>query len=119
MPVPPSFLLTEFCTAYTVAGIGRRTAMPTSPKDIVPLTRARAKLTELCEEVRRGPTEKLITKNGESCAALIGAERLDYYHRLEREHIHLILLQEAIRGIEDLKAGKTLGLKKLRARYAR
>jgi prevent-host-death family protein len=90
-----------------------------SPKDVVPLTRARAKLTELCEEVRRSPAEKLITKNGESCAALIGADRLDYYHRLEREHIHLILLQEATRGSEDLKAGKTLSLRNLRARYGR
>lgn len=93
--------------------------MPMSPKDVVPLTRARAKLTELCEEVRRGPVEKLITKNGESCAALISAERLDYYHRLEREHIHLILLEEAARGLEDLRAGKTLTLRKLRARHAR
>jgi prevent-host-death family protein len=93
--------------------------MAMSPKDVVPLTRARAKLTQLCEEVRRGPSEKLITKNGESCAALIGAERLDYYHRLEREHIHLTLLREAIRGVEDLRAGKTMTLRKLRARYGR
>src|SRR5574337_1625136 len=49
------FSLTEFCTADTVAGSGRRAAMPASPKDIVPLTRARAKLTELCDEVSRGP----------------------------------------------------------------
>ena len=93
--------------------------MPISPKDVVPLTRARAKLTELCEEVRRWPIEKVITRNGESCAALIGADRLEYYHRLEREHIHLTLLQEAIRGVEDLKAGKTLSARKLRARYGR
>jgi len=93
--------------------------MPISPKDVVPLTRARAKLTELCEEVRRGHAEKLITRNGESCAALIGPERLEYYHRLEREHIHLTLLQEAIQGVEDVRAGKTLSLRKLRARYGR
>lgn len=93
--------------------------MPITPKDIVPLTRARAKLTELCEEVQRGDREKLITRNGESCAALIGADRLEYYHRLERERIHLTLLQEAIRGVEDLRAGRTLTLRKLRARYGR
>lgn len=68
--------------------------MGLSPKDVVPLTKARAQLTELCDEVSRGPVEKLITKNGESCAALIGADRLEYYHRLERERIHLTLLQE-------------------------
>ncbi|MBI3014903.1 MAG: type II toxin-antitoxin system Phd/YefM family antitoxin [Candidatus Tectomicrobia bacterium] len=93
--------------------------MPLSSKDIIPLTRARAQLTELCEEVRRDHREKIITKNGESCAALIDPERLDHYHRLEREHIHLMLLEEVIHGLEDLKAGKTVSLRKLKARYAR
>jgi prevent-host-death family protein len=93
--------------------------MPVSPKDVVALTKARARLTELCEEVSRGPVEKLITRNGESCAALIGADRLEYYHRLERERIHLTLLQEATRGLENLKTGRTLSLRQLRARYGR
>ena len=93
--------------------------MSISPKDIIPLTKARAKLTELCEEVRREGGEKIITKNGESCAALIDADRLDHYHRLEREHIHLTLIEEAIRGLGDVSAGKTLSLKKLKARYGR
>ena len=38
---------------------------------------------------------------------------------LEREHIHLTLLEEAIRGIEDLDAGKLLTPAKLRARHSR
>jgi prevent-host-death family protein len=93
--------------------------MAISSKDIISLSHARAKLTELCEEVRAKHREKIITKNGESCAALIDAERLDYYHRLEREHIHLSLLQEAIRGIDDLEAGKTLSLAQLKSRHGR
>ncbi len=93
--------------------------MVISSKDIVPLTRARAKLTELCEEVRREHGEKIITKNGESCVALIAAERLDHYHRLEREHVHLTLLEEAIRGVEEINAGKLLTTGKLKARYGR
>ena len=93
--------------------------MAISSKDIISLTRARSKLTELCEEVKRGRGEKIITKNGESLVALIDAERLDYYHRLEREHIHLTLLEEAIRGLEDVKAGKLLTPAKLKARYGR
>jgi len=93
--------------------------MPLTPKDVIPLTRARAKLTELCDEVLRSPSEKLITKNGESCAALIGAERLEYYHQLERERIHLTLLREATRDVDDLRAGRTVSLRKLHARYAR
>lgn len=93
--------------------------MAIRPKDIIPLTKARAKLTELCEEVRREGGEKIITKNGESCAAIIDAERLDHYHRLEREHIHLTLLEEAIRGIEEADEEKTVSLKKLKSRYGR
>jgi prevent-host-death family protein len=93
--------------------------MGLSPKDVVPLTKARTHLTDLCDEVSRGPVEKLITKNGESCAALIGADRLEYYHRLERERIHLTLLQEAARGLEDAAAGRTLTARQLRARYGR
>lgn len=93
--------------------------MAISSKDIVSLSRARAKLTKLCEEVRAKGSEKIITKNGESCAALIDAERLDHYHRLEREHIHLTLLQEALRGLDDLERGRTLTLKQLKSRHGR
>jgi len=93
--------------------------MALSPKDVVPLTKARAQLTELCDEVSQGATEKLITKNGESYAALIGADRLEYYHRLERERIHLTLLEEVEKGLEDAAAGRTLTARQLRARYGR
>jgi prevent-host-death family protein len=88
-------------------------------KDIVSLSHARAKLTELCEEVRTKGSEKIITKNGGSCAALIDADRLDHYHRLEREHIHIGLLQEAIQGVADLKAKRTLSLAQLKSRHGR
>ncbi len=93
--------------------------MAISSKDIVPLTRARAKLAALCDEIRREHREKILTKNGESCAALIDAERLDYYHRLEREHIHLTLLEETLRGVADVNSGKLLTTGKLKARYGR
>jgi prevent-host-death family protein len=93
--------------------------MGITTKDIVSLSQARAKLTELCDEVREKGNEKLITKNGSSCAALIDADRLDYYHRLEREHIHLGLLEEAIKGLTELKAGKTLSLAQLKSRHGR
>ena len=93
--------------------------MAVSSKDIVSLTRARAHLTDLVEEVRSQGSEKIITRNGESCAALIDAERLDHYHRLEREHIHLTLLEQALRGLDDLEKGKTLSLAKLKSRHGR
>ena len=74
--------------------------------DVVPFTQARANLSELAEQVKAG-AEKIITKNGESYVALIDADRLDYYHRLERERIHLLLIEDARRGLEDIAAGRT------------
>jgi prevent-host-death family protein len=74
--------------------------------DVVPLTEARAKLSELADQVKAG-AEKVITKNGASYVALIDAARLDYYHRLEREHVHLLLLDEAEKGWADVAAGRT------------
>ena len=80
--------------------------MSIAAKDVVPYTQARAKLSELAGEVKSG-SEKIITKNGESYVALIDADRLDYYHRLERERIHLLLLEDVKRGLADIVAGRT------------
>ena len=73
--------------------------------DVIPLSTARANFSELAEEVRAG-AEKIITKNGESYVALIDAQRLDYYHQLERERIHLLLIDEAAKGLADVAAGR-------------
>lgn len=79
--------------------------MPISASDVIPLSQARANLSELADQVRAG-AEKIVTKNGESYVAIIDAQRLDYYHRLEREHIHLLLIADASRGLADVAAGK-------------
>jgi prevent-host-death family protein len=79
--------------------------MGISASDVIPLSHARANFSELAEEVKGG-VEKIITKNGESYIALIDAGRLDYYHRLERERIHLLLIGEAAKGLDDISAGK-------------
>jgi prevent-host-death family protein len=84
--------------------------------DIVPLNQVRARFTELAEEVRSG-AEKIITRNGESYVALVDARRLDHYHRLEREHIHLALLQEALNGIEDVRDGRVATARQVLAKY--
>jgi len=80
--------------------------MAITAADIVPLSQARANLSELADQVKAG-AEKIITKNGESYVALIDAERLDYYHQLEREKVHLILIDEASKGVDDIAAGRT------------
>lgn len=79
--------------------------MTITASDVVPFTQARARLSGLMDEVKAG-AEKIITKNGESCVALIRADRLDYYHQLERERIHLVLLDEAAKGLADVVAGR-------------
>lgn len=73
--------------------------------DVVPFSQARANLSELAEQVKAG-AEKIITKNGESYIALIDARKLDYYHQLERERIHLLLIEDAQRGLRDIVAGR-------------
>jgi prevent-host-death family protein len=79
--------------------------MAFTASDVVPLTVARATLSELVEQVKAG-AEKIITKNGESYVAIIDAHRLDYYHQLERERIHLLLIDDAGKGLDDIAAGK-------------
>lgn len=82
-------------------------SMAIAASDVVPLSQARANLSELADQVKAG-AEKIITKNGESYVALIDAERLDYYHRLESERVHLVLLDDIEKGLADIDAGRTL-----------
>lgn len=79
--------------------------MGISARDVVAFSQARANLSDLAEQVKAG-AEKIITRNGESYVALIGADRLDYYHRLERERIHLLLVDEVGKGLDDVAAGR-------------
>ena len=79
--------------------------MAFSARDVIPLSQARANLSELGEQVKAG-AEKIVTKNGESYIALIDAQRLDYYHQLERARIHLLLLDDAAKGLADVEAGR-------------
>lgn len=85
--------------------------MGISASDVIPLSQARANFSELAEEAKGG-TEKIITKNGESYIALIDADRLDYYHQLERERIHLLLIDQATKGLGDIAAGRVKDARK-------
>ena len=79
--------------------------MGISVHDVVAFSQARANLSDLAEQVKAG-AEKIITKNGASYVALIDADRLDYYHNLERERIHLLLADEIGKGLDDVAAGR-------------
>lgn len=73
--------------------------------DVVPISEARARLTELADEVVGG-AEKVLTKNGASFVAIVDAKKLDYYHALEEEHAGLVLLDEAEIGLRQVIAGQ-------------
>jgi prevent-host-death family protein len=76
--------------------------------DVVPISEARARLTELAQDVVDGASEKILTKNGASYVAIIDARKLDYYHALEREHANLVLLAEAEAGLRQILAGQRI-----------
>lgn len=81
--------------------------------DVVPISEARARLTELAEEVVDGGAEKVLTKNGSSYVALVDARKLDYYHALEAEHAALVLLDEAEKGLRQVLAGQPISASEL------
>ncbi len=87
--------------------------MPLRAADIVPISEARARLTELAEDVVGSGSEKVLTKNGASYVALIDARRLDYYHALESEHANLVLADDAIAGLREALAGQFLSQEEL------
>lgn len=79
--------------------------MAITSRDVVSLSHARANLPELAAQVKEG-AEKIITKNGENYVAIIDAQRLDYYHQLERERTHQILMDDVSKGLADVAEGK-------------
>jgi PHD/YefM family antitoxin component YafN of YafNO toxin-antitoxin module len=76
--------------------------------DIIPISEARARLTELAEDVVGSGAEKVLTKNGSSYVALVDAKKLDYYHALELEHASLVLLNEADTALRQVIAGQRM-----------
>lgn len=87
--------------------------MSVRTSDVVPISEARARLTEIAEEIVEGGAEKVLTKNGSSYVALIDAKKLDYYHALEKEHASLVLLSDAELGLRQVLAGQVLSENRL------
>lgn len=76
--------------------------------DVIPISEAQVRLSELAADIVSHGTEKLLTNNGSAYVALVDARKLDYYHALEAEHASLVLLQGALNGLEDLAADRVL-----------
>jgi prevent-host-death family protein len=86
--------------------------------DIVPISQARVRLTELADDVSRSGHEKVITKNGEGYVALITADQLDDYRRF-KEAEHLSLLKALVESAEDIEAGRVYAWDEFKPRLAR
>ncbi len=82
--------------------------MSLKTRDVVPISEAPARLTDLAEEVVGGGAEKVLTKNGASFVALVDARKLDYYHALEAKHASLVLLDDAETGLRELLDGQVV-----------
>lgn len=90
----------------------------THTKDIVPISRARAQLTELADDVSRTGNEKILTRNGESYVALITAEQLDDLRRF-RQAEHLSMLAALVDAAQDIEAGHVYAWDEFKPRLAR
>jgi PHD/YefM family antitoxin component YafN of YafNO toxin-antitoxin module len=87
-------------------------------KNIIPISRARARLTELADDVSKTGNEKVFTKNGESYVALITAEQLDDFHRF-KEAEHLSMLEALVEAADDIEAGRVYAWDEFKPRLAR
>ena len=87
-------------------------------QDIIPISRARARLTELADDVSKTGHEKVFTKNGESYVALITAEQLDDFHRF-KEAEHLSMLKALVEAAQDIDAGRVYAWDEFKPRLAR
>ena len=76
-------------------------------RDIVPLSAARSRLSELADEAHAGE-DKIITKNGLEYVALIDVAKLDYYREAVRERGRLLQQGDIARSLDDLDAGRVL-----------
>ena len=77
--------------------------------DVIPITAARARLTELAAEVVASGQPKVLTRNGESYVAVVSVADLDEFQRL-RAADHLRNLHELSRAAREAAAGKTMSV---------
>ncbi len=75
--------------------------------DVVPITAARARLTEIAAEVVASGQPKVLTRNGESYVAVLGVADFDEYQRL-RAADHLRNLHDLARAACEVAAGKAI-----------
>lgn len=87
-------------------------------RDIIPLSAARARLSELADEAKSGD-DKIITRNGEAFVALIDVKKLEHYQQLDRLDQERELARDVLRGLEDVVAGRTLSEREFKSSLKR
>jgi len=75
--------------------------------DVIPITSARARLTEIAAEVVASGQPKVLTRNGESYVAVVGVADLDEYQRL-RAADHMRNLHDLARAASEMASGKAM-----------
>ena len=78
--------------------------MSMSANDAMPGSDARADLSELADQMKAG-VEQVVTENDNSYGAIIGANQLDHCRQLDRKQVHLLLIEDASKGLADVSAG--------------
>ena len=81
--------------------------MDMNSTDVVPITCAGARLTEIAAEVVASGQPKVLTRNGESYVAVVGVADLDEYQRL-RAADHMHNLHDLARAASEMAAGKSM-----------
>ena len=77
--------------------------------DIIPISQARARLTELADDVARNGGAKLLTRNGEGYAAIVSAqdvEDLQWYRDTQR----LADLSAIVQALPEIRAHTGMSL---------
>ncbi len=73
--------------------------------DIVPISQARSRLTQLADEVASQGTTKLLTRNGVGYVALVPAAQVDELQRFRAEQ-HLAQLRALALAMPEIQAKK-------------
>jgi prevent-host-death family protein len=79
--------------------------MQLQPNDIIPISQARAKLTQLAEEVATQGKHKVFTRNGASYVALVTADALEELEQFRAQR-RLLEWQAFADAAQDIAANR-------------
>ncbi len=79
--------------------------MNIQPQDIIPISKARARLAELADQVVRQGRHKVLTRNGESYVALVSADELEELEQF-RQAQRMSDLRALAESAQDMVAGR-------------